>query len=70
MARKQHPRKVSPEDATTVLRERFGGRLAPPLEGLACRFTIWLPVQAKGRPVFSGEQRVVIYALRNRSSSR
>jgi hypothetical protein len=29
----------------------------PPLEGLAYRFTIWLPIMAKGRPVFSEEHR-------------
>jgi hypothetical protein len=46
-----------------LLRQRYSGRLAPPLEGLAYRFTIWLPVQAKGRPVFSGEQRLLLYAL-------
>lgn len=43
-----------------MLRQRFGGRLAPPLEGLAYRFTIWLPVQAKGKPVFTAAQRVLL----------
>jgi hypothetical protein len=40
-----------------LLRRRFGGRLSPPLEGLAYRFTIWLPILAQGKPVFSDEQR-------------
>jgi hypothetical protein len=31
--------------------------LAPPLEGLAYRFTIWLPIQAGGQPVFTSEQQ-------------
>jgi hypothetical protein len=63
VAKKQLPRKPSLEEAVALLRQRYGGRLAPPLEGLAYRFTIWLPVQAKGRPVFSGEQRLLLYAL-------
>jgi len=46
-----------------MLRKRYSGRLAPPLEGLAYRFTIWLPVQAKGRPVFSGEQQLLLFDL-------
>ncbi len=46
-----------------MLRQRYGRRLKPPLEGLAYRFTIWLPVQAKGKIVFSEDQRVLLYAL-------
>ena len=48
-----------------MLRQRFGGRLAPPLEGFAYRFTIWLPVQAKGRPVFFQAHRRVLCDLLN-----
>jgi hypothetical protein len=47
MAKKQEPRKLSLEDGAKYLLNHFGNRLAPPLEGLAYRFTIWLPVQAK-----------------------
>ena len=60
MARKQPPRKLTLEQGAAALRARFGGRLKPPLEGLAYRFTIWLPVQAKGQPVFSEVQRLVV----------
>jgi hypothetical protein len=37
--------------------------LAPPLEGLAYRFTIWLPIQAQGKPVFSSEHRFLLHDL-------
>jgi hypothetical protein len=30
---------------------------------MAYRFTIWLPIQARGKPVFSQEQRVVLNGL-------
>jgi hypothetical protein len=63
VARKQTPKKPSLDEAVALLRQRYGGRLAPPLEGLAYRFTIWLPVQAKGKPVFSGEHRLVLRDL-------
>ena len=63
MARKQLPKKISLDDAVSLLRRRHGGRLAPPLEGLAYRFTIWLPIQAKGRPVFSDEHCLLLYGL-------
>jgi hypothetical protein len=46
-----------------LLRDRFRGRLAPPLEGLAYRFTIWLPILAQGKPVFSEEQRFLLGGL-------
>ena len=46
-----------------MLRERYSDRLAPPLEGLAYRFTIWLPVQSKGRPVFTEEQQRLLFQL-------
>jgi hypothetical protein len=35
----------------------------PPLEGLAYRFTIWLPVLARGRVVFTEPQRLLITNL-------
>lgn len=35
MARKQPSKKLGLEDALALLRERYIGRLAPPLEGLA-----------------------------------
>ena len=63
MARKQGPRRLSLEDAVTLLQQRYGGRLAPPLEGMAYRFTIWLPVLAKGTPVFSAHQRHLLHDL-------
>jgi hypothetical protein len=57
VTRKQLPKQTSLEEATAVLRLRYAGRLAPPLEGLAYRFTIWLPILARGKPVFSEEQQ-------------
>jgi hypothetical protein len=59
------PRKREPslEEALDVLRRRYRGRLTPPLEGLAYRFTIWLPIQAHGRPVFSGAQQLMLNGL-------
>src|SRR5258708_723543 len=57
VAKKQHAKKRSLEEAVALLRRRFGGRLTPPLEGLAYRFTIWLPVLAQGKTVFSEEQQ-------------
>ena len=65
MGKKQPVRKRSLEAGAAVLRQRFGGRLAPPLEGFAYRFTIWLPVQAKGRPVFLREDRNILCDLLN-----
>lgn len=60
MAKKQLPKKPSLEEVIAQLRERYAGRLIPPLEGLAYRFTIWLPILARGKPVFSGEQRILL----------
>lgn len=63
MAKKLLPRKLSLEEGVALLKERYGGRLAPPLEGLAYRFTIWLPVQSRGREVFTEAQRVQLFRL-------
>src|SRR5438270_2179339 len=63
VARKQLPRRPSLEDAVALLRQRFGGRLAPPLEGLAYRFTIWLPILAQGKPVFSKAHQGLLVEL-------
>ncbi len=60
MARKLPQKKLSLEVAVALLRNRYGGRLAPPLEGLAYRFTIWLPIQAQGKPVFSDAQQLLL----------
>src|SRR5262249_55449751 len=57
------PRKPSLEEALALLRHRYSGRLAPPLEGLAYRFTIWLPILAQGKPVFSEEQQSRLHGL-------
>ncbi len=65
MAKKQLGSKPSLDEAVVVLRQRFGGRLGPPLEGLAYRFTIWLPVQAVGKPVFSAQHRLLLRDLLN-----
>lgn len=46
-----------------LLRRRYSGRLIPQLEGLAYRFTIWLPVQAQGKEVFSEEQQEHLFEL-------
>jgi hypothetical protein len=63
VARKRQGRKLSLDAGLASLQERFGGRLKPPLEGLAYRFTIWLPVQARGKPVFTDEHQEKIYNL-------
>src|SRR5207249_7283292 len=63
MAKKQPPKNHSLEEAVALLRHRYRGRLAPPLEGLAYRFTIWLPILAQGKPVFSQEQRSLLRGL-------
>ena len=65
MAKRGRPKKLSLEEGIALLRARFGGRLMPPLEGLANRFTIWLPIQARGRVVFSEEHRFAIGGLLN-----
>ena len=54
--------KASPR-AVDLLRQRYYGRLAPPLEGLAYRFTIWLPILAQGKPVLSEAQRYLLNGL-------
>ena len=63
MAKKHPPKKPSLEEAVAVLRRRHRGRLVPPLEGLAYRFTIWLPILSQGKPVFSKEQRILLADL-------
>ena len=63
MGKKRLPRKPSLDDVVSMLRHRYSGQLKPPLEGLAYKFTIWLPIQAKGRPVFSDEQCDLLYDL-------
>ena len=63
VAGKQLPKKPSLEQAIALLRHRYGGRLAPPLEGLAYRFTVWLPILAHGKPVFSQDQRILLHGL-------
>ena len=60
MAKKHPPKNPSLEEAVAWLRDRYRGRLAPPLEGLAYRFTIWLPILAQGKPVFSEEQQSLL----------
>ena len=63
MAKKRPPKRPSLEEAVASLRDRYRGRLVPPLEGFAYRFTIWLPILARGRPVFSEEQRLLLVEL-------
>lgn len=63
MAKKQPQGKLSLEEGAAYLKQRFGGRLVPRLEGLAYRFTIWLPVQSGGKPVFTRQQQAITYDL-------
>lgn len=63
MAKKLPAKRLSLEEGVALLRHKFGGRLSPPLEGLAYRFTIWLPVQAEGKQVFSEEQQKHLFIL-------
>ena len=58
MARQSLPKKRSLDESLALLRERYAGKLIPPLEGLAYRFTIWLPVLAHGKMVFTPAHRV------------
>lgn len=61
MAKKRPPKKLGLEEGISLLKERYGGRLAPPLEGMAYRFTIWLPVQSRGRAVFTELQQIQLF---------
>ena len=61
MAKRPAPKKPSLDEAIASLRRRYRGRLAPALEGLAYRFTIWLPILAQGRPVFTEEQQSCLF---------
>jgi hypothetical protein len=45
------------------LADRHRGRLVPPLEGLAYRFTVFLPVLSQGRAVFTDRQLAVLIDL-------
>jgi hypothetical protein len=63
VARKQLARKVGLEEGVALLKERYGGRLVPTLEGLAYRFTIWLPVQSRGKVVFTEVQQDLLFQL-------
>jgi hypothetical protein len=63
VAKKHLPKKPSLEEAVALLRRRYRGRLVPSLEGLAYRFTIWLPILAQGKPVFSEEQQALLNGL-------
>jgi hypothetical protein len=63
VGKKQSPKNLSLEDGVALLRERYAARLKPPLEGLAYRFSIWLPVQARGKPVFTARHRIILQDL-------
>jgi hypothetical protein len=63
VARKRPRKNPGLEEAVALLRQRYGGRLVPPLEGLAYRFTIWLPILARGKPVFSQKQQFLLHNL-------
>ena len=63
MAKKLSRKKISLEEGVAVLRDRYAGRLKPPLEGLAYRFTIWLPIQSPGMPVFTRKQQALLFDL-------
>ena len=63
VARKHLPKKPGLEGDLAVLHRSFGGRLAPPLGGRAYRFTIWLPVQSHGKPVFTEEHQFHLFRL-------
>jgi hypothetical protein len=65
MGKKLPPKKLGLDEGIALLRARYGGRLMPSLEGLAYRFTIWLPIQSRGQVVFSEEQRFDIGGLLN-----
>jgi hypothetical protein len=63
VARKGPRKDLRLEDAVALLSSRYGGRLAPPLEGLAYRFTIWLPILSRGKTIFSAEQQAHLNRL-------
>jgi hypothetical protein len=63
MAKKRLLQKPSLEQALAQLGQRYRGRLNPPLEGLAFRFTIWLPILAKGKEVFSENQQFLLHGF-------
>lgn len=66
MARRPAKRQTLEVQLESLLARYGNNRLAPPLEGLADRFTIWLPVQCRGKVVFSEEQRIAIGGFLNR----
>src|SRR5947207_4355251 len=63
MGKKRQSEKLSLEQMIARLRDRFRGKLNPSLQGLAYRFTIWLPILTQGKPVFSEEQRFLLSGL-------
>ena len=60
MAKKLETKKPSLEEGLTILRRRNASKLAPPLDGLAYRFSIWLPILAYGKAVFTAAHRIAL----------
>lgn len=56
MARKRHTGTKRLKELLEILKREPPGDLRPALAGYAYRFTLYLPLLAEGKPVFTGEQ--------------
>jgi hypothetical protein len=56
VARKRHTEPERLKKLLEILKIELGGDLRPALAGYAYRFTLYLPLLAEGKPVFTGEQ--------------
>jgi hypothetical protein len=63
VARKKHSGTERFRELLAVLKKEPSGDLRPGLQGYAYRFTLYLPLLAEGKPVFTGEQRDLLADL-------
>jgi len=63
VARKKHSGTERFRELLAVLKKEPSGDLRPGLQGYAYRFTLYLPLLAEGKPVFTGEQRDLLAVL-------
>lgn len=63
MARKKHSGTERLRELLEILKSEPPGDLRPRLHGYAYRFTLYLPLLAEGKPVFTDEQRDLLAYL-------
>jgi len=63
VARKKHSGTERLRELLEVLKTELPGDLRPGLHGYAYRFTLYLPLLAEGKPVFTDEQRDLLAYL-------